>query len=101
MQMKPSVVFGTTKTTIPNNGTSKPITSQIWSKSGTCPKGTVPVRRVSREDIMRASSPSHFGRKTPRRYDFLDNALKHKGNFNITAERIRQPRPKDRSVRKV
>ncbi|WZZ01236.1 hypothetical protein YC2023_073564 [Brassica napus] len=97
MQMKPSVVFGTTKTTIPNNGTSKPITSQIWSKSGTCPKGTVPVRRVSREDIMRASSPSHFGRKTPRRYDFLDNALKHKGNFNITAERIRQPRPKDRS----
>ncbi|XP_018482156.1 uncharacterized protein LOC108853209 isoform X1 [Raphanus sativus] len=97
IQMKPSVEFGKTKTTIPNNGTSKPITSQIWSKSGTCPKGTIPVRRVSREDIIRASSPSHFGRKTPRRYDFLDNALKHKGNFNITAERLGQPLPKDRS----
>ncbi|CAH8363202.1 unnamed protein product [Eruca vesicaria subsp. sativa] len=97
IQMKPSVKFGTTKTTIPNNGTSKPITSQIWSKSGTCPNGTIPVRRVSREDIMRASSPSHFGRKTPRKYYFLDNALKHKANYNITAERLRQPIQPDRS----
>jgi len=50
MQMKPSVDFGTKKTTIPNNGSSEQITSQIWSKSGNCPKGTIPVRRVSRED---------------------------------------------------
>ncbi|XP_056863877.1 uncharacterized protein LOC108850237 [Raphanus sativus] len=42
IQLKPSVEFGTTKTTIPNNGTSKPITSQSWTKSGTCPKGTIP-----------------------------------------------------------
>lgn len=99
--MKPSVEFGTTKTTIPNNGSSEPITSQIWSKSGNCPIGTIPVRRVSREDISRASSLSHFGRKTPHRYSFLDNALQHKGNFNITAEKIKRGRLKSRSVRTV
>ncbi|KAJ0232390.1 AslB [Hirschfeldia incana] len=97
IQMNPSVEFDTKKTTIPNNGSSKPITSQIWSKSGTCPVGTIPVRRVNREDIMRASSPSHFGRKTHHRYNFLDNALQHKANFNLTAERIREPGSNNRS----
>ncbi|KAL9811541.1 putative neprosin [Arabidopsis thaliana] len=97
IQMKPSVDFGTKKTTIPNNGSSEQITSQIWSKSGNCPKGTIPVRRVSREDINRASSPSHFGRKTPHRYSFLDKALQHKGSFNITAAKITHARPKLRS----
>ncbi|ESQ32129.1 hypothetical protein EUTSA_v10004316mg [Eutrema salsugineum] len=97
IQMKPSVEFDTKKTNIPNNGSAKPITSQIWSKSGNCPIGTIPVRRVSREDISRASSPSHFGRKTPRRYNFLDNALQHKANFNLTAEKLTEPRPNNRS----
>ncbi|CAE6121528.1 unnamed protein product [Arabidopsis arenosa] len=98
MQMKPSVEFSTKKTTIPNNGSSEQITSQVWSKSGNCPMGTIPVRRVSREDISRASSPSQFGRKTPHRYSFLDNALQHKGgNFNITAEKINQAQPRLRS----
>ncbi|XP_010454935.1 PREDICTED: uncharacterized protein LOC104736619 [Camelina sativa] len=92
IQMKPSVEFGEKKTRIPNNGSSEQIqiTSQVWSKSGTCPIGTIPVRRVSREDISRASSPSRFGRKTPHRYSYLDNALQHKGNFNITAEKTNQ-----------
>ncbi|EOA22829.1 hypothetical protein CARUB_v10003553mg [Capsella rubella] len=86
IQMKPSVEFGETETKIPNNGSAQQITSQIWSKSGDCPDGTIPVRRVSREDIRRASSPSHFGRKTPHRYSYLDNALQHKGNFNFTVK---------------
>ncbi|XP_010493852.1 PREDICTED: uncharacterized protein LOC104771074 isoform X2 [Camelina sativa] len=94
IQMKPSVEFGAMKTTIPNNGSDGQITSQIWSKSGNCPTGTIPVRRVSREDIRRASSPSRFGKKPPHRYSFLDNALQQKGNFNITAENINLPRPK-------
>ncbi|XP_024007536.1 uncharacterized protein LOC18012160 isoform X2 [Eutrema salsugineum] len=42
IQMKPSVEFDTKKTNIPNNGSAKPITSQIWSKSGNCPIGTIP-----------------------------------------------------------
>ncbi|AED93504.1 AslB, putative (DUF239) [Arabidopsis thaliana] len=97
IQMKPSVKFGTKKTTIPNNGSSEHIKSQIWSKSGKCPMGTIPVRRVSREDISRASSPSHFGRKTPHKYSFLDNALQHKGNFNITPAKINEAQPRLRS----
>ncbi|KAL0713938.1 hypothetical protein Bca4012_020916 [Brassica carinata] len=97
IQMKPSVEFNTKTTTTPNNGSSKPITSQIWSKSGNCPVGTIPVRRVSRIDITRASSLSHFGRKTHHRYSFLDNALQHKANFNLTAERLREPGSNNRS----
>ncbi|XP_023635916.1 uncharacterized protein LOC17881982 [Capsella rubella] len=42
IQMKPSVEFGETETKIPNNGSAQQITSQIWSKSGDCPDGTIP-----------------------------------------------------------
>ncbi|CAN8277234.1 unnamed protein product [Cochlearia groenlandica] len=87
IQMKPSVEFHAKKTTKPYNISSKPITSQIWSKSGQCPIGTIPVRRVKKEDILRASSPSHFGRKTHHTYSYLDGALQRKGNFNLTAEK--------------
>ncbi|BAT79487.1 uncharacterized protein HKW66_Vig0083300 [Vigna angularis] len=37
---------------------------QLWSDSGeTCPDGTVPIRRTTEEDILRASSIRRFGRK--------------------------------------
>eukprot|EP01018_Ginkgo_biloba_P019879 Gb_08416 [translate_table: standard] len=39
-------------------------TSQIWHRSGHCPEGTIPIRRTSMEDIMRAESPRHYGRKS-------------------------------------
>ncbi|TYK20107.1 uncharacterized protein E5676_scaffold134G002320 [Cucumis melo var. makuwa] len=38
---------------------------QIWQKSGSCPKGTIPIRRVRREDLLRANSVHHFGKKFP------------------------------------
>ncbi|KAK1266343.1 hypothetical protein QJS04_geneDACA002514 [Acorus gramineus] len=34
-----------------------------WQKSGSCPQGTVPIRRTSREDILRATSVEQFGRR--------------------------------------
>ncbi|KAI4341390.1 hypothetical protein MLD38_026120 [Melastoma candidum] len=41
---------------------------QTWHKAGElCPEGTVPIRRVTEEDILRASSIRRFGRK-PRRH---------------------------------
>ncbi|MBA0828712.1 hypothetical protein Goarm_013355, partial [Gossypium armourianum] len=41
---------------------------QLWSMSGeSCPEGTIPVRRTSEEDMLRASSVRRFGRKRPRR----------------------------------
>ncbi|XP_023536950.1 uncharacterized protein LOC111798152 [Cucurbita pepo subsp. pepo] len=37
---------------------------QLWSMSGEfCPEGTVPIRRTTEEDMLRASSVQRFGRK--------------------------------------
>ncbi|KAI9168889.1 hypothetical protein LWI28_003388 [Acer negundo] len=41
---------------------------QLWSFSGeSCPEGTIPIRRTTEEDMLRASSVRRFGRK-PRRH---------------------------------
>ena len=98
MQMKPSVELGSKKISSPNNGFSKPVTIQTWSKSGRCPVGTIPIRRVSREDISRASSPSSFGRKTPHIHNILEKAHQHKTNFSLIAENLHSPRRDNRSV---
>lgn len=40
---------------------------QLWTDSGeSCPEGTIPVRRTTEMDILRANSIRRFGRK-PRR----------------------------------
>lgn len=40
---------------------------QLWSASGeSCPEGTVPIRRTTKRDMLRASSVSRFGRKVAR-----------------------------------
>ncbi|KAL8227482.1 hypothetical protein R6Q57_015066 [Mikania cordata] len=37
---------------------------QLWSLSGeSCPEGTIPIRRTSKQDILRANSIRKFGRK--------------------------------------
>lgn len=37
---------------------------QMWHRNGTgCPKGTVPIRRSTVEDVLRAKSLFHFGKK--------------------------------------
>lgn len=39
-------------------------TFQAWTVSGeSCPEGTVPIRRTTEEDVLRASSIRTFGRK--------------------------------------
>ncbi|KAK4781890.1 hypothetical protein SAY86_015992 [Trapa natans] len=41
---------------------------QIWRDNGeSCPEGTVPIRRTSEADILRASSIKRFGRKLAKR----------------------------------
>ena len=41
---------------------------QLWSMSGeSCPEGTIPIRRTSEQDMLRASSVRRFGRKPRRR----------------------------------
>ena len=40
---------------------------QLWSMSGEfCPEGTVPIRRTTEKDMLRASSVQRFGRKVRR-----------------------------------
>jgi hypothetical protein len=41
--------------------------SQLWSLSGeSCPEGTIPIRRTTEQDMLRASSVQRFGRKIRR-----------------------------------
>ncbi|XP_054813491.1 uncharacterized protein LOC129314146 [Prosopis cineraria] len=42
---------------------SKPSIVQPWHQIGSCPKGTIPIRRTRKEDILRASSIQQFGKK--------------------------------------
>lgn len=37
---------------------------QLWSLSGeSCPEGTIPIRRTTEQDMLRATSVRRFGRK--------------------------------------
>ncbi|XVF46610.1 hypothetical protein PTKIN_Ptkin03bG0041500 [Pterospermum kingtungense] len=82
IQMKPSSGFPkenlSTKTK-----SSKPMVSQTWQKSGSCPEGTVPIRRVRREDLLRATSLEHFGRK-PRHVITASNTTTEDKEFGIS-----------------
>lgn len=40
---------------------------QLWRMSGeSCPEGTVPIRRTTEQDMLRASSVRRYGRKLRR-----------------------------------
>ncbi|KAD5802707.1 hypothetical protein E3N88_14067 [Mikania micrantha] len=45
-----------------NMNSSKSFT-QLWHSNGKCPKGTIPIRRTKKEDMLRASSLKSYGRK--------------------------------------
>ncbi|KAK2398748.1 tRNA-splicing ligase [Trifolium repens] len=38
---------------------------QVWRKSGSCPKGTIPVRRIRKRQLLKAHSIDEYGRKKP------------------------------------
>ncbi|KAJ0735536.1 putative neprosin [Helianthus annuus] len=42
----------------------KEIMTQLWNSHGKCPKGTIPVRRTKKEDVLRASSVKRYGKKS-------------------------------------
>ena len=40
---------------------------QLWNIFGeSCPEGTIPIRRTSKKDVLRASNVQKFGRKIRR-----------------------------------
>lgn len=45
---------------------SEPI-KQMWHLSGSCPEGTIPIRRTKKDDVLRASSVENYGRKKKNR----------------------------------
>ncbi|XP_057448519.1 uncharacterized protein LOC130740039 [Lotus japonicus] len=77
---------------------------QLWTLSGeSCPEGTVPIRRTTEQDMLRASSVSRFGRKLRRRVrrDTNSNGHEHavgyvsgqqyygaKASINVWAPRV-------------
>ena len=40
--------------------------TQLWHINGKCPENTIPIRRTSKGDILRASSMKRFGKKKHR-----------------------------------
>uniref|UniRef100_M4CKT5 Neprosin PEP catalytic domain-containing protein n=1 Tax=Brassica campestris TaxID=3711 RepID=M4CKT5_BRACM len=60
IMMRPSFIPESTSTY-----TKKKINAtQAWTKNGRCPKDTVPIRRIKKEDILRSKSIESFGKKT-------------------------------------
>ncbi|XP_010552668.1 PREDICTED: uncharacterized protein LOC104822980 isoform X2 [Tarenaya hassleriana] len=61
---------------------------QKWSSSGeSCPQGTVPVRRTTEKDMLRASSLRRFGRKFRHvRRDSTSNGHEHAVGYVTGAE---------------
>jgi len=59
---------------------------QTWQRSGSCPKGTIPIRRILREDLLRADSLHTFGRKFSPHFQ------------NLTANQRKNFIPQNRSV---
>ncbi|KAK3024149.1 hypothetical protein RJ639_042833 [Escallonia herrerae] len=41
------------------------LTSQLWHKSGSCPKGTIPIRRTRKKDVLESNKFRSYGRKEP------------------------------------
>ncbi|KAL5071722.1 hypothetical protein RYX36_022609 [Vicia faba] len=56
------------------------VTSQIWQKNGSCPKGTIPIRRIRKRELLKACSIDEYGRKKP---SFLNRQVNHRLNNNL------------------
>ncbi|XP_059454923.1 protein neprosin-like [Corylus avellana] len=65
IQMRPSFAFPDESSTTKKESSGSPAPSQTWQNSGSCPDGTVPIRRVRRQELLSAASLEHFGRDGP------------------------------------
>ena len=80
--MRPSISFPSDTTTAAKNESSQRVLSQIWHKSGSCPKGTIPIRTITRKELLRAASIEHFGREGPRS-SFVANTTNNKSSYFV------------------
>lgn len=65
IQMRPSYIPVPDSIKSQNHSSSRSIPLQVWQRSGSCPKGTIPIRRVSKQDLLRFYDIERFGRKNP------------------------------------
>ena len=72
--MRPSINFPLDNSTSTKNESSLSVLSQTWHKSGSCQKGTIPIRRIRRQELLRAASLEHFGREGPQTSSFVNTA---------------------------
>ncbi|URD96061.1 carboxyl-terminal peptidase [Musa troglodytarum] len=67
IQMRPTFhpegLFDENKVTLHRKS---PSIAQLWHQNGRCPEDTIPIRRTSRDDVLRASSVKRYGRKKHR-----------------------------------
>ncbi|KAK1313016.1 hypothetical protein QJS10_CPA06g00940 [Acorus calamus] len=77
IQMRPS-------TNSLNMSSSSSTVSQLWQKSRSCPKGTIPVRRVTKHDLLRAPYLQHYGMKEPETFRAGDNSMGLLPNHSVT-----------------
>ncbi|XP_050881849.1 uncharacterized protein LOC127085374 [Lathyrus oleraceus] len=64
---------------------------QLWQKSGSCPKDTVPIRRIQKKDLLRAYSLELFGRKPPYGHSTTNNTNPNFVNLGVTDDYINLP----------
>ncbi|XP_050365690.1 uncharacterized protein LOC126784254 [Argentina anserina] len=71
----PSPIPSPIRSPVQNDHNSSQIISQYWQRSGSCPDGTIPIRRIRRRDLLRAASFERFGMKNaaPNSYSTNDD----------------------------
>ncbi|KAK7853110.1 hypothetical protein CFP56_036866, partial [Quercus suber] len=82
IKMRPSINFPLDNSTSTKNESSLSVLSQTWHKSGSCPKGTIPIRRIRRQELLRAASLEHFGREGPQTSSLV-NTTNDKSNPTV------------------
>ncbi|KAJ7958324.1 Protein of Unknown Function (DUF239) [Quillaja saponaria] len=73
IQMRPSYDVATQEN-------SKFPLSQIWQSKGSCPKGTIPIRRIQKKDLLRDTSLDNFGRKYPTQSSYPSSSMPKESN---------------------
>ncbi|KAB2627768.1 hypothetical protein D8674_032563 [Pyrus ussuriensis x Pyrus communis] len=68
-----------------DHNSSQQVLSQIWQRSGSCPDGTIPIRRIQRRDLLRATGLEHFGKKPANSYHSIND---EKGSVIINGTRV-------------
>ncbi|XP_024930926.3 protein neprosin [Ziziphus jujuba] len=81
IQMKPT--YNPTDIVKERSKESAMTVTQIWKRSGSCPKGTIPVRRTQKRHLLKTSTPiEDYGRKK-QRYSYPVGKLNESKNLQV------------------